>query len=68
MNDGTRMRDDLLFEAPYGVFGRLAEGRLQRHLRKFLAERNALIKQVAESDEWRQYLEHQDAPTIATQT
>jgi hypothetical protein len=53
------MRDELRFEAPLGAVGALASRLLLRpHLARFLAERNATIKRVAESDgEWRRYLD-----------
>lgn len=58
MDDGTRMRDEIRFAVPYGMVGRMAEKTvLRRHLTKLLRWRNALIKRVAESEEWRQYLE-----------
>lgn len=54
---GTDMTDTLDFAAPLGVLGRLAEwALLARYLADFLAERNALIKRVAESEEWRSLL------------
>ena len=59
MNDGTRMRDDLRFEPPHGVLGRLLRNRLRNHLRAFLVERNAILKQVAESEDWHRYLDGQ---------
>lgn len=59
MNDGTRLRDELRFAAP-GVLGGLAESMLlRRHMTRFLQRRNAYIKRVAESDEWRRYLDGQ---------
>ncbi len=57
MDDGTRMRDEIRFAAPYGLMGRTAEKVLKRHFMKLLKRRNALIKRVAESEEWRRYLE-----------
>ena len=57
MNDGTRMRDELRFAAPLGLLGRLAEKLfLRRHLISFLRRRNRMLKQVAESEDWRRYL------------
>ena len=55
----TRMRDELRFEAPLGPIGRIVSERAIRpHLRRFLAERNAILKWVAESEtEWKAYLE-----------
>ncbi len=50
----TIMQDDFYFEAPFGVLGELASALvLTNYLKTFLQERNALIKKVAESDEWK---------------
>jgi ligand-binding SRPBCC domain-containing protein len=49
--EGTLMRDVLRFAAPLGPLGWIAETMiLHRYLSRFLAGRNCLIKQVAESD------------------
>ena len=54
---GTRMADRLVFEAPLGVLGRWAErALLESHLRRLLENRNAVVRRVAESDEWRRFL------------
>ena len=52
----TLMKDLMVFEAPLGLLGSLAEGLLDRHMRLLLARRNECIKRVAESDEWRSFL------------
>ena len=53
----TEMRDTFIVAAPLPVLGRLAEILfLREYMRKLLHERNAVIKRVAESSEWRQYL------------
>ncbi len=55
--DLTEMRDEFRFAAPLPVLGRLAEiFVLRRHMRALLRERNAVIKRIAESGEWRTYL------------
>jgi hypothetical protein len=54
MDDGTRMRDEIRFSVPWGPLGRILA---RRRLKAFLMERNAVIKRVAESEEWRRYLE-----------
>ena len=60
MNDGTRMRDELHFAAPLGLLGRAVERTVLRgHLTRLLWRRNAMIRDVAESEEWRRYLEGQ---------
>jgi ligand-binding SRPBCC domain-containing protein len=54
---GTVLRDDFRFAAPLGVLGRIVEALvLRRYMTRFLERRNAVIKRVAESEEWRQYL------------
>jgi ligand-binding SRPBCC domain-containing protein len=53
----TVMRDELAFSAPLGLLGLCAERLvLCDYLTRFLAERNLVIKQTAESGAWRNYL------------
>ena len=53
----TTMRDVLQFAAPLGPLGAIAERVvLREYLRRFLAERNAMIRWAAESEQWRKYL------------
>ncbi len=53
----TEMRDVFCFAAPLPVLGRLAEiAFLGRYMRALLNERNSVIRQIAESAEWRKYL------------
>jgi ligand-binding SRPBCC domain-containing protein len=55
--DNTRMKDVFHFAAPLPVLGRLAEvAFLTRYMRALLCERNAVVKQIAESSEWQRYL------------
>jgi ligand-binding SRPBCC domain-containing protein len=62
MNDGTRIRDELRFAARPGPLGRLVEKLfLRRRLIKLLRRRNALLKKVAESDEWRRYIKDESS-------
>lgn len=54
----TEMKDVFRFAAPLPVFGRLAEVLvLRRYMRGLLHERNVVIKKIAESGEWRKYLD-----------
>jgi ligand-binding SRPBCC domain-containing protein len=63
MDDGTRMRDEIRFSASGGILGRLkARMFLRKQLKAFLAERNALIKRLAESEDWHKYLERGTQP------
>ena len=53
----TEMRDVFRFAAPLGILGRVAEvAVLRRYMRALLRERNAAIREVAESKAWRKYL------------
>ena len=54
---GTVLRDRFRFAAPLGPLGRIAElVLLRRYMTRFLVARNAHIKHVAESEEWREFL------------
>lgn len=53
----TIMKDEFIFESPLGIIGRLFNALvLTKYMEKFLIRRNAILKQVAESEEWRKYL------------
>ncbi len=53
----TEMRDVFRFAAPLGVLGRVAELLvLRRYMGRLLRERNAVIREFAESEEWRRYV------------
>lgn len=53
----TLMRDEFDFTAPLGFLGRIAERMfLRSYMTRFLKVRNAGLKRIAETDEWRQYL------------
>jgi ligand-binding SRPBCC domain-containing protein len=58
MDDGTRMRDEIRFSANGGLLRQLAARMfLRKRLKAFLIERNAMIKRLAESEDWHKYLE-----------
>ncbi len=53
----TEMRDVFRFSAPLPLLGIIAERLvLARYMRNLLQERNAVIKQAAESGQWHDYL------------
>jgi ligand-binding SRPBCC domain-containing protein len=53
----TVMHDELRFSAPLGILGRTMERFVIRnYLTRFLRERNQFVKEVAESEMWREYL------------
>lgn len=54
---GTRLIDVFDYEAPLGLLGRVAERLfLTDYMRRFLEERNRMVKAVAESGDWRRYV------------
>ena len=53
----TEIRDRFRLSAPLGPLGWIAERLvLRRYMSSLLNERNAAIKQVAESDDWQKYV------------
>ena len=51
------MEDVFRFAAPLPVIGRLAEMfALRRYMRSLLCERSAVLKEIAESEEWPRFL------------
>jgi len=54
---GTRVREVFDYEAPLGILGRIAERLfLTRYMRRFLAERMAVVRSVAESERWVEFI------------
>jgi hypothetical protein len=59
----TEMKDLFRVAAPLPILGPLAEIIfLRRYMLALLRERNAVIKQIAESSDWQRYLPTQPAP------
>lgn len=55
--DKTVMRDKFQFESPGGILGSLFNTLvLEKYLRNLLVTRNRIIKEVAESDQWKTIL------------
>jgi hypothetical protein len=53
----TEMKDLFRVAAPLPILGPLAEALfLRRYMLALLRERNTVIQQIAESDEWQRYL------------
>jgi ligand-binding SRPBCC domain-containing protein len=56
---GTEMSDRFEFEAPFGVLGWLVERLfLASYMRRFLIQRNWRLKEMAESEDWKKYLQN----------
>ena len=57
VNDGVLMTDRFMFESPFGVLGKIFNTLvLTNYLRRFLIERNQVIKNFAETGKWKQLL------------
>ena len=58
LSDGTvRMRDELRFTMPLGFLGSIIGTRIVApHIQDVMQRRFRLLKQLAETDEWKQYL------------
>jgi len=55
--NGTIMIDIMYFETPYGFFGEMINRfYLTRYMQTLLEHRNKMIKQTAESNQWKNYL------------
>jgi ligand-binding SRPBCC domain-containing protein len=53
----TEIRDRFTFAAPLSVLGNIAEQLfLKRYMDRFLRHRNEILKQVAESDRWQDFI------------
>jgi ligand-binding SRPBCC domain-containing protein len=53
----TEMKDRFTFAAPPSLLGNIAEQLfLKRYMDRFLRNRNEIVKQVAESDRWRNFI------------
>jgi ligand-binding SRPBCC domain-containing protein len=55
--EGTVLRDVFTFRSPFGVAGAAVDPIVERWADAYLEERDARIKRVAESDDWKRYLE-----------
>lgn len=53
---GTIMIDRFEFESPFGILGKIVDQAfLRRYMRGFLERRNQILKNLAESDDWRKF-------------
>ncbi len=56
--NGTLMIDRFEFQSPFGILGRIVDQIfLTAYMRRFLVQRNRILKNLAESEAWRRYLE-----------
>ncbi len=51
------MRDVFEYSSPFWIFGKIADALfLEKYMTKILTERSELIKEVAESQKWKNFL------------
>ena len=51
------MKDAFDYNSPLGILGKIADALfLEKYMRLMLTERNRLIKKIAESEDWRKFL------------
>ena len=56
-DDATLMHDVFEYRSPLWILGHLADALfLEKYMTELLAERNRVIKETAEGEEWRKYL------------
>ena len=57
VDNGTIMIDILNFESPYGIIGKwFNKIYLKNYLKKFIVQRNTVIKEYAETEKWKAIL------------
>ncbi len=57
IDNGTIMIDEFNFESPYGLIGKLANVLfLTKYMKRFLVQRNNIIKEYAETHKWKTVL------------
>lgn len=55
---GTLMMDRFEFESPFGILGRVVDRLfLSGYMRRFLVRRNQVLKNLAESEDWRKFVD-----------
>ncbi len=53
----TLMKDTFDYDSPLGILGKIADALfLEKYMREMLTERNQIIKTIAESEDWRKFL------------
>ncbi len=57
IGEQTLIKDVFDYDSPLGILGKIADALfVEKHLREMLEERNQIIKEAAESDDWRKFL------------
>lgn len=57
-NNQTKMKDKFTYTAPLGILGKWVDFLiLKRYMTQFLLQRNQILKQTAESGEWKRFFD-----------
>jgi ligand-binding SRPBCC domain-containing protein len=57
VEQGTLMQDVFDYDSPLWVFGKIADALfLEKYMTRLLAERNRLIKEIAEGESWQKFI------------
>jgi ligand-binding SRPBCC domain-containing protein len=57
VEQGTLMRDVFDYDSPLWIFGKIADRLfLEKYMTRVLTERNRVIKEIAESENWQKYI------------
>lgn len=57
LNGGTLMLDTFTYRSPFGLLGSLVDALfLKRYMRNLLEKRNAVVKEFAETERWREVI------------
>jgi ligand-binding SRPBCC domain-containing protein len=55
--DHTAMTDVFMFEAPFGILGKLfSRLYLKKYMKEFLIKRNEVLKETAEGNDWQKFI------------
>lgn len=55
--EGTLMKDKFDYDSPFWIFGRIVDALfLENYMKEFLIERNKMIKEIAESNDWKKFI------------
>lgn len=61
--NGIIMQDVFIYKSPLGIIGKVVDALfLKNYMKRFLEQRNQVLKQYAESDKWKRILPEYDQP------
>jgi ligand-binding SRPBCC domain-containing protein len=60
----TRLDDEVRFRLPFGVLGGVAAELLAPHIRRLARQRFGMLKELAEGNGWRRWVDRAEAPVV----